>query len=271
MPALGGDQQGGAPVATHFVHVDAGIEQQSGRRHVTLLRGEQQWRETAVGTGPRIGAGGKECGGRVHMLLRNRPHQCRLPAHRLPAVHPRTVGKEALDGVRAARARTGHEGRDAARKGVVGIRAVGEEHFHQRAAAVGARERERRNPQFVGRVHVGAGRNQHLRHLQVVAVRRPVKRRGAVRLGGVDRRSRFHQRTHGGGILVAGGLDETHPVLCGGGIGADEEKEQEHRAAERPRPRLHHPLGYMNRFRTQAASGCRARRAPPAPAPSDRP
>ena len=223
MPALGGDQQGRAPVTAGLVDVDAGVEQQPGRRHVALLGREQQRREPAVRAGPHVRAGDDEGRSDAVVLLRDRPHQRGLPAHRLPVVHAGATGKQALYGIHVAGPGAGHEGRDAGRQRLAGVRAMGQQPVHNRGAAVGAGQGERCDPEFVLCVGVGARAEKDVRHLEVVAVHGPVKRCRAVRLRRVYRRLGLDERTDRRGVLATGCLDERQPVLTRSGVGPDEE------------------------------------------------
>ena len=72
------------------------------------------------------------------------------------------------------------------RSASVRIRAGLQQPADHRRAAVQAGGPERRGAEIVRRVHLGAGANQQVGALDIVAVARPVQRGRAVRLGGVD-------------------------------------------------------------------------------------
>ncbi len=149
------------------------------------------------------------------MPFGRRPHQRRLSAPRFLGVHIGSVSQQHVHGVHLPGARGGHEDRLAAREHRARLSAGLQEQFDRRRASVEARKPERRHAVPIRRLHVGAGRDQPRHCLDVVDIRRFVKRRRAIgphtgRLGGCyagrarDKQHQRHEPDDGFGV---------HPLL----------------------------------------------------------
>jgi hypothetical protein len=95
------------------------------------------------------------------------------------------------------------------------IRTSLEQQFDERRAAVGARARQRRHPEIVRRVRIGAGTDQQVGGRHIVPVRRPEQRRRSVRRAQVDISLATEQRTDLRLILGSGCINQ--PRIVGSG------------------------------------------------------
>ena len=273
------------------VDVRAGADEAPARLHVPEPRREQQRRVAApvphdalvvlrgVGGGG-VHHAGPDPGAGVHVgpvreqhvddlvvSLGHRPHQRGLPARAFPRVDAGPVRQQLPDGVRAAGARSRHDGRLAVAQRRVGVGARVEQARHHAGAAVVGGEPQRRRAQLVGGVGVGAGVDQERGGLVVVPIGRPVQGGGAVGLRGVDVGSARDERPDRGRVLGPRRLDDGRRVDAAG-----RRREARRRQGQRPRRRqsadgnpirCHHRAASLT-GRPAPTRGPRAVRRPPA-------
>ena len=196
------DMRQGRPGRRRHRHVGARRQERPHRGVVPELYGEEQRR--LAGRGRRIGAGAvrDERLDDRYMILRRRPHDRGLCLPRIGDVGVRAPSQQQLHGLHAPGAGAGQE-RRLARRHQSGVGAGLEQLLHQGRVRVDAGERQRGGAVGVEAVDVGAGGDEAGRHLGVVAIRGPVQRGRAVRLGGVDRYARPQQVFDAGQIAVA--------------------------------------------------------------------
>ena len=122
----------------------------------------------------------------VGMLLRDGPHQRRLAACRVH-VHVGAFVRAAARRPRRCPTREATiSGVSPARSARLGLAPACSSRRDHRGAAVQAGRPQRRGAEIVRGVHVGAGANQQIGALEIVAIAGPVQRRRAVGFGGVD-------------------------------------------------------------------------------------
>ncbi len=207
VPAVRRDHQRAGTVRRGIVRVGPRGEQQPCRRRVARSRREQQRRAAAARDGvvqllaagalrdlaghglgigararPHVGAPGQQRPHGIGMASRGGPHQRRLLMRRLAGVRAGAGLEQRLHASRLAGAGAGHQGGFAARQRRVRIGSRTEQARNHRAAAIGAREEERRGPGVIGRAGPRAGGQQQVDGWCVVEVHGPMQRRRAVAL-----------------------------------------------------------------------------------------
>ena len=216
-----------------FVDVRAGVEQQPDILEPPVARGEKQGRIAALRHHDRSPADvvqgisktdGEQVGGRprvnvgavrqqqpddFRLVPGRRAHEGGLPVGRLPGVH---VGGAAAEERRHRIDRTGpharHQQRLAHRGRRVRVRTRRQEPREHGFVAVEAGQRSGSDAVIVGGGHVRAGAQERLGHRGIVPLDRPVQRRGAVPLAGVDGDALAEQRAYRFVVPGLDGLDE---------------------------------------------------------------
>ena len=89
-----------------------------------------------------------------------------------------------------------------------GIGARRQQPLDHRRAAVRARQVQRRGADVVGRVGTGARANQQIRDGEIIDMRGPVQRGGAIPLRRIHVGALFEQRPHGLDVLASHRLDQ---------------------------------------------------------------
>ena len=204
----GQDERAHAVGRQRVVHVGAGADERFEHVDVPLARREQQRREAPFGPGIRIGAGRHQRFDRGHLVLRGRPHQCRLAPPTLYRVHLGAVPQQRLDGFSVAGAGRRHQRSLAFRIRQVRVGPRFEQTGDHRRAAVDRGERERRHAIAVGRVDRGPGVEQQTCDVQAITMGRPVQGRSPIDLRRPDTRSIGQQRPHGRGVARLHGVDQ---------------------------------------------------------------
>ena len=151
--ARGGDHQRGLAVgAAAVVHIHAGLQQETPRLDVSLLRGEQQRSEATLRTGARIGAVVDEQPDDVGRSVGGRPHERRLTAVGFSCVHVRAMVEQQTRGVAVPVVDGGHQWRLTRPERRVRIRVCVQEQPDQGKIAARAGHRERGAAVFIRRV-----------------------------------------------------------------------------------------------------------------------
>ena len=190
------------------VDVGAGGYQRPRRLQRALPGSERERGETALlGGGANVGAARDEELHHLDVVLRRRPHQRRLAAPRLPGIHLGAAIEERRHGGRVSSPRAGEDRRLSVRR-AVGIGAGLEQARDHGGVGVGARQRERAGAVAIDGVHRGAGGDQETGDRLVVAVNRPVERRGAVGTGGIGVDALEQGARDGGAVTVPGSLGQ---------------------------------------------------------------
>ncbi len=133
------------------------------------------------------------------------PHQGRLTARRLLRVRIAAVRQQQLHHLDVAAACGREDGTLAPR---VRVGAGLQQPLHHRGAGVERRESERSDAALVGGVHLGASSNEQVGDGHIVAVRGPVERGRAVRLGDVDVDLLLDQPPYRVGVNAAHGINQ---------------------------------------------------------------
>ena len=153
-------------------------------------------------------------GGRV--VLGGGPVQRGLAAPAFPGAEVGAARQQQPQHVDVAGARRRHQHRLALRQGRVRVGAGGEERLDDRRAPAAGGEDEGRYAVAVGGFGVRSRPEQKLRRLDVAPVRRPVQRRRAVGLGGVDVGLALQQGADGVGVRRLRGVDQRQVPARGG-------------------------------------------------------
>ena len=202
--------QGAVAVGGRVVHVGARRQQDPRRLEVSVAGREQQRREPA-GVEPRrpLGAGGaafarpaelphrpgpradggavrQQHAGRRGLAVGRRPHQRGLPLHRLDGVDIGAVGQQGPHSPRVAGIGAAHQQRLARPERQVRVGPGRQQPFDAAGMTVRAGRPQGRRAVVVLCVQVRPGPDQAVQRGGLVPVRRPVQRRGAVRLRGVE-------------------------------------------------------------------------------------
>ncbi len=134
-----------------------------------------------------------DCG---HIVFGRGPHQRGLSLALLSRVDVGTSRNQRLDRLRAAGTRRCHQRRLAVRKRTIGIGARGKQPLDNRGVPRRAGDGERRDAIPIRRCHLRTGANQEIDHLHIAVLHRPVQRRRAIGLWGIDVGALGHQRPH---------------------------------------------------------------------------
>ena len=262
--AVGGDDERAGAVRRDIVHVGAG-RQQVGRASDVSRAGRKQQRRKAAEIGLRHAPDGvliaitrvelnrpapdarpgvdvrssrEQSLDDAIVSARGGPHQGRLPVGRLGDVHVGAPYQQRIDHVECPCPHRDHQRRLAARGRRIRTGARGQQRRRDRRASVLAGKRQGCDAVIVGRVRIGAGRDQPADQGQIVVMRSPVKRGRAVRLGSVDLYLAREQRVDGAGIPPLHGVGE--PMVGGARRHAQNRRGQDQPAGSTPCRALSH-------------------------------
>ena len=160
------------------------------------------------------------------VALSGRPHQRGLLLIGVGGVGVRADLEQQLHRVERAGASRGHQRRFGADRRGLRVGAGANQRLNDRRGPGAARLKQRRDAVAIGDAHLGPGRDQRPRHVEVRVIGRPEQCRRTV--GGllVDVHALGDLRAHAGKVAVPGG-DDQRAVACG--LTADDEENSDER------------------------------------------